>query len=79
MAGVDAVVFLREVPDGHIRVSLRSKGSLNVAEIAARLGGGGHQNAAGCTLDGPLPRALKQILAELRNAMGNRGRALPPT
>ncbi len=79
MAGVNAVAFLREVPDGHIRVSLRSKGSLNVAEIAARLGGGGHQNAAGCTLDGPLPRALKQILAELRNAMGNRGRALPPT
>ena len=66
MAGVDAVVFLREVPEGRIRVSLRSKGTLNVAAIAARLGGGGHQNAAGCTLDGPLPRALKQILAELR-------------
>ena len=73
MAGVDAVVFLREVPDGHIRVSLRSKGTLNVAEIAARLGGGGHQNAAGCTLDGPLPRALKQILAELRSATGEPG------
>jgi len=71
IAGVDAVVFLRELPDGHIRLSLRSKGQLNVAEIAARLGGGGHQNASGCTLDGSLPRALKQILAELRNAMAN--------
>lgn len=68
LAGVDAVAFLREVSGGHIRVSLRSKGTLNVAEIAARLGGGGHQNASGCTLDGPLPRALKQILAELRSA-----------
>ena len=58
MAGVDTGVFLRELPDGVIRVSLRSKGRLNVAAIAARLGGGGHQNAAGCTLEGPLPRAL---------------------
>jgi bifunctional oligoribonuclease and PAP phosphatase NrnA len=66
MAGVDTGVFLRELPDGVIRVSLRSKGRLNVAAIAARLGGGGHQNAAGCTLEGPLPRALKEILAELR-------------
>ena len=70
IAGVDAVVFLRELSDGHIRLSLRSKGALNVAEIAARLGGGGHQNAAGCMLEGPLPRALKQILAELRCALG---------
>jgi bifunctional oligoribonuclease and PAP phosphatase NrnA len=69
MAGVDTGVFLRELPDGGIRLSLRSKGRLNVAEIAARLGGGGHQNAAGCTLEGPLPRALKEILAELRGAM----------
>jgi phosphoesterase RecJ-like protein len=29
-------------------------------------GGGGHENAAGCTLEGPLPRALDEILAELR-------------
>lgn len=71
MAGVDLVVFLRELPDGHVRMSLRSKGPLNVAAIAARLGGGGHQNAAGCTLDGPLPRALRQILGELRGVVAN--------
>jgi phosphoesterase RecJ-like protein len=71
MAGVDTGVFLRELPEGRIRLSLRSKGRLNVAAIAAHLGGGGHQNAAGCTLEGPLPRALKQILAELRGAVAN--------
>jgi phosphoesterase RecJ-like protein len=71
MAGVDTVVFLRELPDAGIRMSLRSKGRLNVAAIAARLGGGGHQNAAGCTLQGPLPRALKEILTELRSAIAN--------
>ncbi len=71
MAAIDTVVFLCELPEGGIRVSLRSKGNLNVAAIAARLGGGGHQNAAGCTLEGPLPRALKQILADLREAMAS--------
>jgi phosphoesterase RecJ-like protein len=46
---------------------MRSKGSVNVAAIAERLGGGGHENAAGCTLDGPMGRALDEILAEMRN------------
>ena len=66
IGGVEAAVFLRELPEQRIRVSLRSKRGLNVAAIAERLGGGGHENAAGCTLDGPMPRALDEILAELR-------------
>jgi bifunctional oligoribonuclease and PAP phosphatase NrnA len=68
---IEGAVFLRESPDGRIRVSLRGKGKLNVDAVAARLGGGGHENAAGCTLDGPLPRALKQILAEMRGAVAD--------
>jgi phosphoesterase RecJ-like protein len=47
-------------------MSLRSKGNVNVAAIAEGLGGGGHENAAGCTIDGPLGRALEEILAVLR-------------
>jgi len=69
IAGVEAAVFLRELTDGQIRLSLRSKGAVNVAAIAERLDGGGHENAAGCTLEGPLERALDQILAELRPAL----------
>ncbi|MGA7859706.1 MAG: DHHA1 domain-containing protein [Terracidiphilus sp.] len=69
VAGVEAAVFLRELPERQIRVSLRSKGRVNVAAIAEQLGGGGHENASGCTLDGPLGRALDQILAELRPAV----------
>jgi phosphoesterase RecJ-like protein len=72
MAGVEAAVFLRELPDGRIRLNLRGKGAMNVAAIAARLGGGGHENAAGCTLDGPLPRALEEILTDLRAAIAAR-------
>ena len=66
ISGVEATVFLRELPDGSLRLSLRSKGKVNVAQIAERLGGGGHGNASGCTLEGPLARALDEILKELR-------------
>lgn len=69
IAGVEAAVFLRELPDGAIRLSLRSKGRLDVAGIAVKLGGGGHENAAGVTLEGPLPRALDEILGEMRPKM----------
>jgi phosphoesterase RecJ-like protein len=66
VADVEASVFLRELPERRFRLSLRSKGKVNVAAIAEGKGGGGHENAAGCTLDGPLGRALEEILAELR-------------
>jgi phosphoesterase RecJ-like protein len=69
IAGVEAAVFLRELPEERIRLSLRSKRALNVAAIAQRLGGGGHENAAGCTLEGPLSRARYEILEELRTAL----------
>ncbi len=69
IAGIEAAFFLRELPEGRVRVSLRSKGDVNVSAIATRLGGGGHENAAGCTLDGPLARAVQEILRELRSAL----------
>jgi phosphoesterase RecJ-like protein len=69
IAGVEAAVFLRELPERRYRLSLRSKGKVNVAEIAGRLGGGGHGNAAGCTLEGPLEHALDEILTELRRGV----------
>jgi phosphoesterase RecJ-like protein len=68
-AGVEAAVFLRELPEGRIRLSLRSKGKVNVAAISERLGGGGHENAAGCTLDGPMERATQEILEALCREM----------
>jgi bifunctional oligoribonuclease and PAP phosphatase NrnA len=68
-AGIEAAVFLRELPEGRVRLSLRSKGKVNVASISERLGGGGHENAAGCTLDGPMERATGEILSALRREM----------
>ncbi len=68
ISGVEAAAFLRELPEGRIRLSLRSKGHIDVAGIAVGLGGGGHENAAGVTLDGPMERAIEQILSVLRTA-----------
>jgi bifunctional oligoribonuclease and PAP phosphatase NrnA len=63
---VEVAAFLRELPDSRFRVSLRSKGQLDVARVAERFGGGGHECASGCSIDGPLPQALAQILKMLR-------------
>lgn len=64
--GIDAAFFLREQPDRHFRLSIRSKGSLNVARVAEAFQGGGHVNASGCTLPGPLESAIGRVLAQLR-------------
>jgi len=48
--GVVAGALLKEIDTGHTKVSLRSRDGLDVATIAARFGGGGHLNAAGCTV-----------------------------
>jgi len=74
IAGIETAVFLRELPEGRIRLSLRGKGRLDVAAIAGKLGGGGHENAAGCTLDGPLDRALEEILSLVQPAVAAIGR-----
>jgi phosphoesterase RecJ-like protein len=63
---VEVAAFFRELPDGRFRVSLRSKGQLDVAQVAERLGGGGHECASGCSVDGPLAQAVKQVLEMLR-------------
>ena len=51
---IQAVVFFKLGADGDIRVSMRSKGDVDVGAVAKEFGGGGHKNAAGCTVRGPL-------------------------
>jgi bifunctional oligoribonuclease and PAP phosphatase NrnA len=63
---VQVAAFFRELPDGRFRVSLRSKGEVNVAAVAELFGGGGHECASGCSLDGPLSAAVERILSKLR-------------
>jgi len=66
IADVEVAIFLRELPPGdEFRLSLRSRGNIDVAEVASRFGGGGHRNASGCTLEGPLDSAIGRMLEEL--------------
>jgi len=63
---IEVAAFFRELPDGRFRVSLRSKGKLNVAHVAEGFGGGGHECASGCSVDGPLVQATNQVLDRIR-------------
>jgi phosphoesterase RecJ-like protein len=65
IADVQVAIFFRELPDGRYRVSLRSKGRVNVASVAEHFGGGGHKCASGCSIDGPLSIAVSRIVARL--------------
>jgi bifunctional oligoribonuclease and PAP phosphatase NrnA len=70
--GVEVSAFFREMADRkHWRVSLRSKGRINVANVAEHFGGGGHACASGCGLDGPLSVASERVLAQLRIEMSS--------
>ena len=60
---VKIAVFLRERLDGRIKLSLRSRSKVNVANIAKIFGGGGHSYAAGALLQGPLDQALKKVVS----------------
>jgi len=63
--GVVIGVLVKEVNDQLTKLSLRSRGNTNVAEIASRLGGGGHPNAAGGRLEMGLDRARREIITIL--------------
>ncbi len=70
IAGVESAVFLRELPDvNEFRLSIRSKGKIDVARVAESFGGGGHRSASGCTVGGPLGVATERILTQLRNGL----------
>jgi phosphoesterase RecJ-like protein len=66
---VEAVAMLKECEIGIYRTSLRSKGDVNVARVAERFGGGGHRNAAGCTLTGSWEEAERLIVGLLQDAV----------
>jgi phosphoesterase RecJ-like protein len=65
---VQVAILLRELPDRRLRVSLRSKGEVNVALVAEQFGGGGHECASGFSIGGPLSDALGKILGMFRPA-----------
>src|SRR5262249_50653063 len=73
IAGVKVALLLREESDGRVKVSLRGKGDVPVNRIAHRFGGGGHENAAGCTVTGTLEQATATLLDAVRLDMSSPG------
>lgn len=70
LRGVEIAILFTEWPPGEVHVSLRSKGRVDVAKLAERLGGGGHPRAAGCQFRGlPLPQAIQRVTQAARAAL----------
>lgn len=66
---IEAVVFFKETEPGFYRVSLRSKGDVDVSVVAKQFGGGGHKNAAGCTLQGRYDEVRPVLVSQARRAV----------
>jgi phosphoesterase RecJ-like protein len=72
IAGVDAVALVRRRADGTHKVSLRSRGEVDVEKIARHHGGGGHRNAAGYSFDGAAGDTAeieRQVVADVAAAL----------
>jgi phosphoesterase RecJ-like protein len=66
---IDAVAFFKEIDPRSYRVSLRSKGEVDVNRVANQFGGGGHKNAAGCTMTGAYPEVRQALLEAMQRAL----------
>lgn len=66
---IEAVVMLKESAPNIFRASLRSKGDVNVVKIAEKFGGGGHKNAAGCSLTGEWNEVEETLITLLTEAV----------
>jgi phosphoesterase RecJ-like protein len=62
LSGVEVAIFIKERPDGRLRLSLRSRNGLDVAALAAQFEGGGHKYASGAVLDGPMEQAVERVV-----------------
>jgi phosphoesterase RecJ-like protein len=67
--GVELALLFRELPEGRVKVGLRSKRCVDVNRIAALFGGGGHARAAGCLVEGDLRVVREQVLAAAMEAL----------
>lgn len=69
--GVEVAVLFKEIDKGRIKVSFRSRGKVDVGAVAKTLHpkGGGHERAAGCTLEGSLEDVQRKVLEALETVL----------
>src|SRR6266581_1242108 len=72
IAGVRLALLFRQLANGKVKVSFRSLGDVDVAELAQRFGGGGHRKAAGASLEGSLAEAQAEVLVAAREYLNER-------
>ena len=66
IAGVRLALLFRQLANGKAKVSFRSLGNVDAAELAHQFGGGGHRKAAGASIDGSLAAVQERVLAAAR-------------
>jgi phosphoesterase RecJ-like protein len=69
---IQSVVFFKQNDGDEYRVSMRSKGDIDIGAVAKEFGGGGHKNAAGCTVTGPIDALQKVFLDKIEQAIDGR-------
>lgn len=73
LSGVEVGVLLREMPGGRVKVSLRSRGEVDVNAMASALGGGGHHHAAGSVVEGSLAEVRRRVLEVVTRWLAGEG------
>lgn len=66
---IQAVAFFKEITPAYYRISMRSKGDVDVNRVANTFGGGGHKNAAGCSISGSYAEVRRALLEELHRVL----------
>jgi phosphoesterase RecJ-like protein len=66
---IQAVVFFKQIEGDEYRVSMRSKGGVDIGAVARELGGGGHKNAAGCTVSGAIDALQLMLVKRMEDAV----------
>ncbi|MEW6487092.1 MAG: bifunctional oligoribonuclease/PAP phosphatase NrnA [Thermodesulfobacteriota bacterium] len=69
ICGVEVGLLFREEAPGRYRLALRSKGRVDVSVIARELGGGGHRNASGATVEGSLDELKRRLFERIEQAL----------
>jgi phosphoesterase RecJ-like protein len=77
IAGVRLALLFRQIASGRIKVSFRSMGAVDAAELAHQFGGGGHRKAAGASLAGSLAEVQQRVLAASRRYLDGTGLETP--
>lgn len=69
--GVAVAATFKELEPGHYKVSLRTDGTVHGGEVCALFGGGGHRQAAGCSMEGTYSQVEPQMITAVLNTMEN--------